>query len=111
MSERFIILVALWCVMASSHGQTMTDPTRPPDHSAPVTPSASPQAVPRVSAIQISRGERHAVINGVPLKAGDIHEGIEVVAIQPGRVKLKLNEHVLDVPLIPRVKKVMSKVR
>lgn len=111
MCERFISLIVLLGVMEFTYAQPMNDPTRPPDHWAPVAPSASPQALPRISAIQIGRWASHAVINGAPLKVGEVHAGIEVVDIQPGRVKLKMNEQLLEVPLLARVKKVMSKVR
>ncbi|WP_045224800.1 hypothetical protein [Methyloterricola oryzae] len=86
----------------------MADPTRPAlNQSAAELPSAE---LPKVSGIVIQPRGRHALLDGtVTVRVGQRWQGLEVLAIEPGRVRVRKDDQVIDLPLVSQVKKTRRK--
>lgn len=106
MCNRPVCLFAMLFISASCAGmETLYDPTRPPAAAVHVEGTTVDAAPPRLSAIITEAGERRAILNGVAVKPGDSTAGYEVAAIEPGRVKLRHNGALIELPLLPGVRK------
>lgn len=101
-----------WGLMAvsSARAAELADPTRPAlNPSAAELPSAE---LPKVSGIVIQPRGRHALLDGtVTVRVGQRWKGLEVLAIEPGRVRVRKDDQVIDLPLVSQVKKTRRKDR
>jgi len=88
----------------------LADPTRPAvNPSAAELPSAE---LPKVSGIVIQPRGRHALLDGtVTVRVGQRWQGLEVLAIEPGRVRVRKDDQVIDLPLVSQLKKTRKKDR
>ena len=105
---------AAWLLLLSFNPQCpateqLADPTRPQLATSLVQEAG--ESLPRLSAIIIGPNSPHAVLDGLVVKVGDMFGDFEVMAIDPSRVKLRRNEYVVDLELLPGVKKKENKVR
>ncbi|MBS1211820.1 MAG: hypothetical protein H6R26_436 [Proteobacteria bacterium] len=105
----------LWCGVLAAMcwpicAAEMADPTRPPPELSTGGVAVAP--LPRVTAIVIGKYRRHALLNGKEIvRAGERWADMEVVAIDPGRVTVRRGGQLIELPLVPNVKKSMKKVR
>jgi len=83
--------------------ESLTDPTRPLLNVSPVQETQG--LLPRLSAIVIGRHTRYALIDGVVIRVGEQIGGLEVVAIESMRVKLRRNASLVELGLHPGVRK------
>lgn len=81
------ILLGLMLAVNAASAWSLQDPTRPPDARAPSEQSA-PQRNLELGSILLSAGRRVAVIEGVALKEGDRHDGIQVRRIYRDKVEI-----------------------
>jgi hypothetical protein len=89
----------------STRAEDLVDPTRPPAGYEEVPATAAEDGPPpRVSAIQIGAHARHAVVNGRAARVGETVDGFEIVAIEPGRMTLRRNGKLSEVPLLQAVR-------
>ena len=103
----FTAVVASMAVLALTANLSLAeadlrDPTRPPEFKgtrAEVQPSEQRDF--RLSAILVAKGRRVAVINGIPVRAGDRVVDTEVESILRDRVILQTSEGELVLKLIP----------
>ncbi len=92
MSERRTIvagaLLALLGATPPTSGQALRDPTRPPRAPASEGSEAAARHASRVSSVLIAGGRRLAIVNGRAVRVGDLLEEGEVVAIEPGGLRV-----------------------
>lgn len=69
-------------------------PTRSP---APVRTQQEPRWV--LTSILYSDQRQHAIINERVVRKGDVIKGARVIALRPDRVKLRLNEQIMELHL------------
>lgn len=101
-----VLLFSVGCLDAAA---AMSDPTRPAV--GPSGPAVADAELPKVSAIVIHGQGRHALLDGkVSVRVGQRWQGLEVMAIEPGQVRVRRGEQVIDLPLVPQVKKPQRKV-
>jgi hypothetical protein len=80
---------ALLLATSARGGEALPDPTRP---EIAVPAAAEPEAAAErleLRAVLIGKGRRIAVINGRALGVGDAFAGVEVLSIEPGRVRVR----------------------
>lgn len=78
------LLSAVVAAGAAASVQVLRDPTRPlPAQQLPAQAAAAPL---QLHAILIGAGRRAAVIDGRYLRERDVHGGVQVMRILPGRV-------------------------
>lgn len=97
------VLVLLLAVQAwAAASESLPDPTRPATaRPAQATPSPSaPRYV--LSAVLIGHDRRRAVINGRTVSEGDWVSGAQVVAVVPGKVRLRRDGREFTLELLPR---------
>lgn len=102
---RKALLLAWLChetALADVAAEDWQDPTRPPLHpSTTEGGSPKPASLPRVSAIFISKdGHGRAVVDGVPMKVGDTWNGVTLISVVPGRVRIQRDSELIDLPLL-----------
>lgn len=79
-------------LMPAGRGYTapLPDPTRPPQRFVePLASGADAEKNWQLGSILISPQRRVAVINGQPLSVGDRVDGAQVLAVEPGQVRLR----------------------
>ena len=85
------LVMALALSPALSLAQGLTDPMQPPQFVAPSSGSSSsePSSGPVLQSTLLSEGRRIAMIDGKPMKVGDIIGDARIIAIDPASVTLR----------------------
>jgi MSHA biogenesis protein MshK len=101
--RRLALAVLLFAAVARAQGD-LPDPTRPE-----VAPAAAAEPEKRAArfelgAVLIGSERRVALINGVAVAVGESVDGAEVLAIQPGRVRIRTSEGEQELSLAPAVR-------
>lgn len=91
-------LLALAAVAGVSQAGTLHDPTRPDFGAAAAPAHAAPGW--QLNSTLISAHRRLAMINGKTVGVGDRINGATVVAIRPGKVRLRRSGHQFTIHLI-----------
>jgi len=81
---QWLLVVAL---MASSQANALQDPTRPPEARLPSVQKAPVRDL-ELGSILLGSARRVAVIEGVPMREGEIHNGIRVKRIYRHKVEI-----------------------
>jgi len=95
---------------ASAGAQELGDPTRPPDAREAEAPASSSFG-PVLQSIVLSPDRRFAVIDGQTVKVGDTFRSARVIAIDVDSVRLRAEDGVTVMKLLPGTEKDASKSR
>ncbi len=98
-----LMLVGL--LLSGTAVHALQDPTRPPG-AAPESQTVAPRIL-HVSTIVLGQDRRVAVINGVPLREGESHDGIKVLRIDKDKVDVvdRGQQRVLYPESLPQVRR------
>jgi MSHA biogenesis protein MshK len=100
----WMLAAAATLAMASAGAQALTDPTRPPNASAPAG-AAQETGGPQLQSVLISPRRRLAIINGTMVSLGDMLGEAKVVKISETEVVLRKGEETEVLKLFPGVDK------
>ncbi len=88
-SVRLLLLVMLGASATCAGAETLSDPTRPWAYQAPPSRMSGTPRAPLLTSVMIAPDRRVAVIAGQVVREGERVGNLQVIAIEPDRVRVR----------------------
>lgn len=103
----FTLLAVFWSALVCS--QDIVDPTRPAmANKAHGENVIEENVTPTLQMVLIGKSRKYAIIDGEIVKSGETYNGSRLVAIEPGWVKLRNDDNIQTLKMLPAIKKTVK---